>query len=152
MSIVSVCLPSDPLLQYLPSYLGFSYLGHGVSLHDCSSKAQPLHRTLDEEYLLTTILTDLQRGIAPLGTPVPAQPLFHGRGLLFLATAPASGAGLLLPATAPVLGQGVAPPGCCPWPHTRVLSSRLSPLTSDVGWLLSAIPVPSQPGTLSHRP
>ena len=29
--MVSVCLPSDALLQHLPSYLGFSYLGHGVS-------------------------------------------------------------------------------------------------------------------------
>ena len=32
VSMVSVCLPSDALLQHLPSYLGFSYLGHGVSL------------------------------------------------------------------------------------------------------------------------
>ena len=40
--MVSVCLPSDALLQHLPSYLGFSYLGRGVSLHGCSSKAQPL--------------------------------------------------------------------------------------------------------------
>ena len=30
--VVSVCLPSDPLSQCLPSYLGFSYLGRGVSL------------------------------------------------------------------------------------------------------------------------
>ena len=37
-----MCLPSNALLQPLPSYLGFSYLGHGVSLHSCSSKAQPL--------------------------------------------------------------------------------------------------------------
>ena len=29
----SVCLPSDALLQHLPSYLDFSYLGRGVSLH-----------------------------------------------------------------------------------------------------------------------
>ena len=36
--MVSVCLPSDALLQHLPSYLGFSYLGCGVSLHGCSSK------------------------------------------------------------------------------------------------------------------
>ena len=35
---VSVCLHSDALSQCLPSYLGFSYLGHGVSLHSCSSK------------------------------------------------------------------------------------------------------------------
>ena len=40
--MVSVCLPSDALLQHLPSYLGFSYLGRGVSFHSCSSKAQPL--------------------------------------------------------------------------------------------------------------
>jgi len=46
--MVSVCLPSDALLQHLPSYLGFSYLGCGVSLHSCSSKAQPLLLTLDE--------------------------------------------------------------------------------------------------------
>ena len=29
--MVSVCLPSDALSQHLPSYLGFSYLGHGGS-------------------------------------------------------------------------------------------------------------------------
>ena len=44
--MVSVCLPSDALLQHLPSYLGFSYLGRGVSLHGCPSKAQPLLLTL----------------------------------------------------------------------------------------------------------
>ena len=51
--MVSVCLPSDALLQHLLSYLGFSYLGCGVSLHGCSSKAQPLLLTLEEGYLLT---------------------------------------------------------------------------------------------------
>ena len=50
----SVCLPSDALLQDLPSYLGFSYLGRGVSLQGCSSKVQPLLLTLDEGYLLRT--------------------------------------------------------------------------------------------------
>ena len=45
--MVSVCLPSDALLQHLLSYLGFSYLGRGVSLHSCSSKAQLLLLTLD---------------------------------------------------------------------------------------------------------
>ena len=72
--MVSVCLLSDALLQHLPPYVGFYYLGHGVSLHSCSSKAQPLLLTLDEGYLLTTALPDLQRGIAPLGPPVPVQP------------------------------------------------------------------------------
>ena len=114
--MVSVCLPSDALLQHLPSYLGFSYLGRGVSLHSCSSKAQPLLLTLDEGYLLTTTLPDLQRGMAPLGPPAPAQP--------------------------PLLEPGVAPPSHRPWPrhHCRAQtpgsSSPSSPLTSDMGPLL----------------
>ena len=70
--MVSVCLPSDALLQHLPSYLGFSYLGRGVSLHGCSSKAQPLLLTLDEGYLLTAAVPDLQHGVAPPGPPEPA--------------------------------------------------------------------------------
>ena len=69
MSMVSVCLPSDALLQHLPSYLGFPYLERGVSLHGCSSNAQPLLLTLDEGYLLTAALPYLQRGITPLGPP-----------------------------------------------------------------------------------
>ena len=87
--MVSVCLPSDALLKHLPSFLGFSYLGRGVSLQDCSSKAQPLLRTLDTGYLLTTAHSDLEHGIAPLGPPVPTQP--------------------------PLLGGGVGPPGRRPW-------------------------------------
>ena len=79
--MVSVCFPSDALLQHLPSYFGFSYLGRGVSLHDCSSKAQPLLLTLDEGYLLTAALPDLQRGIAPLGPPAPEQTLLLGGGV-----------------------------------------------------------------------
>ena len=94
--MVSVCLPSDALLQHLPSYLGFSYLGRGVCLHGCSSIAQPLLLTLDEGYLLTAALPDLQCGIAPLGPPVPVQPplLRHGVGP---------------PSRHPDLGRGVAP-------------------------------------------
>ena len=86
-----MCLPSDALLQHLLSYLGFSYLGRGVSLHGYSSKAQLLLLTLDEGYLLTAALPDLQRGIAPLGLPAPAQPR--------------------------LLGHGVGPPGHRPWPR-----------------------------------
>ena len=110
--MVSVCLPSDALLQHLPSYLGFSYLGRGVSLHGCSSRAQPLLLTLDEGYLLTTIPPDLERGVAPLGPPAPVQP--------------------------PLLGGGVAPPGSRPWPQAWGRSSRPLPLASDVGYLLLA--------------
>ena len=89
--MVSVCLPSVALLQHLQSYLGFSYLGRGVSLHGCSSKVQLLLLTLDQGYLLTAALPDLQHGIAPLGPPVPVQP--------------------------PLLGRGVGPPGRHPWPR-----------------------------------
>ena len=79
MSMVSVCLPSDALLQHQTSYLGFSYLGLGVCLHVWSSKAQQLLITLDGGYLLTAALPDLQRGIAPLGPPAPVQPLLHAK-------------------------------------------------------------------------
>ena len=37
--------------------------------------------TLDEGYLLTAAPPDLERGIAPLGPPAPAQPLFLGHGV-----------------------------------------------------------------------
>ena len=95
--MVSVCLPSDALLQHLPSYLGFYYLGRGVSLHGCSSKAQPLLLTLDEGYLLTTALPNLQHGMAPLGPPAPVQP--------------------------PLLGCGFASPRHHPWPRVWGCSS-----------------------------
>ena len=71
--MVSVCLPSDALLEHLPSYLGFSYLGRGVSLHGGSSKGQPLLLALDEGYLLTAGPPDLECEGAPLGSPEPMQ-------------------------------------------------------------------------------
>ena len=77
--MVSVCLPSDAILPHLQSYVGFSYLGHGVSLHSCPSKAQPLLLTLGEVYLLTATTPELERGVAPLVPPVPTQPPLHGR-------------------------------------------------------------------------
>ena len=63
MIMVSVCLPSDALSQPLLFYLGFSYLGSGVSLHGCISKAQPLVLTLGESP------PDFERGVAPLSPP-----------------------------------------------------------------------------------
>ena len=133
--MVSVCLPSDALLQHLPSYLGFFYLGGWVSLHGCSSKAQPLLLTLDDGYLLTTTVPDLQRGIAPLGPPVPAQPLLLR--LLFSATSLDLRRGWLLPAAIPSLGLGVPPQGHRPWPQARGSFSQW-PLTLDMGWVLPA--------------
>ena len=76
--MVLVCLPSDALLQHLPSYLSSSYLRRGVSLHGCSSKEQPLLLTLDEGYLLTAAPPDLECGVAPLSPPAPMQ-LQEGR-------------------------------------------------------------------------
>ena len=69
-----MCLPSDVFSQHLPSYLAFSYLGREVSLHGCSSKAQPLRLTLDE-----VAPPDPEPGVAPLGPPASAQPLLLGR-------------------------------------------------------------------------
>ena len=86
--MVSVCLPSDALSQYLLSYLGFSYPGRGVSLQGCSSKAQPLLLTLEKGYLLTATPPDLERGVAPLSPPVPAQPPLLGRGVASLGSSP----------------------------------------------------------------
>ena len=96
--MASVCLPSDALLQHLPSYLGFSYLGHAVSLHGCSSKAQLLLLTLDKGYLLTTTPPDLEHGVAPLGSLAPAQPPLLGGGVAPLshASARSVAAGALL--------------------------------------------------------
>ena len=65
---------------------------------------------LDEGYLLTAAIPDLERGIAPLGPPVPVQPLLLG--LLLQSLTLASGLGWLLRVTTPGLGREVASPGC----------------------------------------
>ena len=54
--------------------------------------------TLEEGYLLMVGPPDLERGVAPLGPPLPKQPQ--------------------------LLGRGVAPLGYCPWPPTWGSSSR----------------------------
>ena len=90
VTMVSVSLPSDALSQHLPSYSGFSYIGCGVSLHGCYSKAQPMLLTLDEGYLLTAAPPDLERRVGPFSPPAP-----HSNHSLEL--------GLLLPTAAPVL-------------------------------------------------
>ena len=117
--MVLVCLPSDALEQHLPSHLGFSYLGGGVSLHSCSSKAQPPLLTLDEAYLLMAAPPDLERGVAPLGPPVPPQQPLLGGGV-----APLS--------RHPDLRLGVAPLGRGPC-TVAAWRSRSLPLTLGEG-------------------
>ena len=99
MIMVLACLPSDALLQHLLSYLGFSSLGRGLSLHGCSSKPQPLLLTLEE-----VAPPDPERGVAPSSPPHAAAA--PGPGVAFLAVAPD-------------LGRGIAPLGCscdiAPW-------------------------------------
>ena len=96
--MVSVFLPCDSLSQHLLSYLGFSYLGRGLSLHGCSSKVQPLLLTVVKGYLLTAAPPDLERGVALLGPPAPAQPPLLGHGVAPLSHASARSvvAGMLL--------------------------------------------------------
>ena len=88
MIMVLVCLPSDALSKHLLSHLRFSYLGRGLSLHGCSSKAQPLLLTLDEGYLLRATPPDLERGVAPLGPPAPVKQLLLGGGVIPLGRCP----------------------------------------------------------------
>ena len=68
--------------------MGFSYLGRGVSLHGCFSKAQPLLHTLDEGYLLTASPSDLDHGVTPAGPPVPRSHCSLDMGLLLSAVTP----------------------------------------------------------------
>ena len=58
--------------------LGYVFTAAPAKHSHYSSKAQPLLLTLDEGYLLTAALPDLQCGIAPLGPPAPAQPQLLG--------------------------------------------------------------------------
>ena len=136
--MVSVHLPSDVLLQHLPSYLSFSYPGRGVSLHGCSSKAQLLLLPLDEGYLLTAAIPDLQRGssrpssrpTAPPDAPPGLRPWPQARGGSSGSPSLASGMRCLPPAAALGLRLGVAPQGHRPWPRVQGGFSR-PPLTSD---------------------
>ena len=134
-----MCLPSDALLQHLPSYLGFSYLGRGVSLHSYSSKVQPLLLTWMRG--ISSLLPLLTLNVEEL---LQALPLSHNSldvGLLLLDAAPTSDCdsssrpflhhqSLALSAAAPNLRRGVTLLGCCP---SGMESSQFLPLTSDMG-------------------
>ena len=125
-------------LTWFSLTLGVGYLFTAAP----AKKAQLLLLTLDEGYLLTTTVPDLQRGRAPLGPPAPVQPLLLGRGVASPGRHPWPQAwvsssrpllrrcSLALSAAAPDLGRGVIPLGHRP---SGMGSSRLLPLTSDVG-------------------
>ena len=88
----------------------------GLPKPECSHLPAPLLLTLEEGYLLTATPPVLARGVAPLGPPVPTQPL--------------------------LLGRGLAPLSHCSWPRKwgsaswlllRCHSLALSAITSDLG-------------------
>ena len=83
--MVSVCLPYDALSQHLPSYLGFSYLGCGVTLHSCSSKVRPCSLPWTKSISSLATPPDLEHGVVPLGPLAPKQATRLGCGLLLLA-------------------------------------------------------------------
>ena len=134
--MVSVCLPSDALSQHLPSYLGFSYLGRGVSLHSCSSKMQPLLLTLEEGYLLTAAQPSCARTATTpwmWGCSSWLPPLTLDMGLLLSAASPdlASGVAPLGHSCAiatPDLGRGVASLSCASAQSVAASALLCSPL------------------------
>ena len=66
--MVSVCLPSDALLQHLPSYLVFSYPGMGYLF--MAAPAKHSHFSFQRRGVSPYhTVVDLQCGITPLGPP-----------------------------------------------------------------------------------
>ena len=129
--MVSVCLPSDVLLQHLPSYLGFTYLGVGYLFTAAPAKhsycSLPWMRGIS-----STALPDLQHGMDPLGPPVPAQPSLLGHGVVTPSGHPwpwVWGCSSLLPPWPRAWG-------CSSWPPALTLGTALA---SDVGSFLSAV-------------
>ena len=121
MIVVSVCLPSGALSQHLPSYLHLSNLRHGVSLHGCSSKAQPLLLTLDMGYVFMA------------ATPDP------GNGVSLLCRSPLLAAQLPVAAPVPQLSLSAQP--LCPLSVPIVLLGFLLPWIWGSSILLLAAPV-----------
>ena len=109
--MVSVCLPSDALLQHLLSYLGFSYLGRISSQLLQQSAATPPY---------------LGRGVSPHCRPSWAWTWTSSSrpSCARTATTPWTWGCSSWPPT-PGLRHWVAPPSCHPWPRTWGSSSRL---------------------------
>ena len=116
--MVSVCLLSDALLQHLPSYLGFSYLGRGVSPHHrpswpwmWSSSSRPSCARAATAPWTWGFSSRHHPWPRALGSSSWLPPLGHG----------------VLPASAPDLGGGVAPLG-------RTLCTIAAAHTCDMQW------------------
>ena len=110
--MVSVCLPSDALLQHLPSYLGFSYLGRGYLLHGCPAKhsccSLPWMRGISCHSPFWPSMWDgFSRPSCARTATTP-----WTWGCSFRLPPLALGVGLLLPAATPGLGHQ-------PWPRSR---------------------------------
>ena len=122
---------SCPTLRYSPWNspgqnigVGSHSLGRGVSLHGCSSKAQPLLLTLDEGYLFTAAFSDLQHKMAFRPSCACAATTPH----------------VASPGRRPWPQVWVTPPRCCPWHRARGGSSGSPPLASGMRLLLLAAP------------
>ena len=86
--MVSVCLPSDALLQHLPStWVSLTFYVGYLSMF-APAKLSCLLLTLDEGYLLMATPPDLERGVAPLSPPVSAQLPLLRRGVAPLSRCP----------------------------------------------------------------
>ena len=82
--------------------------------------------TFKEGYLLTAAPPDLEGGVAPLGPPVPAQPLLLTLDKEYLVTLDKE---YLLIAAPPDLERGVAPLGPPAPMQPPLLGCRVAPLT-----------------------
>ena len=133
--MVSVCLPSDALLQHLLSYLGFSYLGRGISLHHCSSKVQPF--AAERSHPMSEVKgrsreDPMPKGRRPRGvTPRPRS----GAVTRGVTPHPRSGAAAGRRYPMPQdRGQGRQQGGATPRPRPGVVVRRTNP-TSKEPWL-----------------
>ena len=122
--MVLVCLPFDALWQHLPSYLGFSYLGLGASLHGCSSKAQLLLFILEEGYLLTAALMDRAEAWRWGATRRP----WSGVATKSARLRACRSGGEELPHSR---GQGRWPRGATPCPRSGAVAERNSPRSKE---------------------
>ena len=124
--MVLVYLPSDTLLQHLLSYLGFSYPGHGVSLHSHVGPCRSASAVTDHaEAWREELLLAEGRGGDLTFPDLECQLLLLTLDEGYLQPPPllTLGVELLLSAASPDLGRVVAPLG-----HRPHLQRVVAPL------------------------